>query len=213
MTKDTSSIRTDYSKKVLSKNDVLPDPIEQFNQWFEEALKAEVVEANAMNLSTVNSTGQPSGRMVLLKGVDWGGFLFYTNYESRKGKDLTTQPFAALTFFWNELERQIRIEGRVHRLDPAASTAYFDSRPHGSKIGAIVSPQSQPIESQEWLQAQTNAMTEELGDKQPVRPAHWGGYILIPHYMEFWQGRVNRLHDRICYSFENENWKLERLAP
>ena len=213
MTKNISAIRTDYSKKELSKKEVVPNPIDQFRIWFHEALDSEVAEVNVMNLSTVNSIGQPSGRIVLLKGVDEGGFKFYTNYDSRKGKDLAAQPLAALTFFWSELERQVRIEGKVQRLDLATSTDYFNSRPYGSKIGAIASPQSQPIENREWLESRARELRKMLKTNQTVRPDNWGGYVLIPHYLEFWQGRENRLHDRICYSHENGNWVLNRLAP
>ena len=191
----------------------MPNPIDQFSFWFEEARKADCAEVNAMTLSTVSRSGQPKGRIVLLKGVNDSGFHFYTNYESQKGRDLMAHPRAALTFFWRELERQVRIEGSVERLDSKTSSDYFSSRPFGSQIGAIASPQSSLIANREWLQNEVDSVTKELNGKEPRRPESWGGYLLRPQYLEFWQGRSNRLHDRLVYSLIDGNWQLERLAP
>jgi pyridoxamine 5'-phosphate oxidase len=213
MKQDISSIRIDYQKQELRRRDVNDDPIVQFQKWFDEALKAQVQEPNAMTLSTVNAAGQPSGRIVLLKDVDASGFSFYTNYLSKKGQDLLDNPKAALTFFWGELERQVRIEGTVQKLDPEVSTAYFKSRPLGSQIGALTSPQSQVIESRDWLENRLHEITLKIGDTSPDRPSHWGGYVLRPSCIEFWQGRPSRLHDRIAYTWIDKSWKIERLAP
>jgi len=213
MNQDISAIRTDYQKQSLRRRDVDSHPIIQFQKWFDEALKAQVHEPNAMTLSTVNGLGQPSGRIVLLKDVDSNGFRFYTNYTSRKGQELQHNPKAALTFFWGELERQVRIEGTVLKVDPEISTAYFKSRPIGSQIGALTSPQSQVIESRDWLENRLDEITKQVGDTSPDRPEHWGGYILIPTWIEFWQGRPSRLHDRIAYTWMDGTWKIDRLAP
>jgi pyridoxamine 5'-phosphate oxidase len=212
MTEDISGLRTDYKKQSLRKHDVSGDPFVQFKTWFDEAVKADVPEPNAMTLSTVDDTGQPSARIVLLKGIDEKGFSFYTNYNSRKGEELKQNPKAALTFFWIELERQVRIEGDVAFVSAEESTAYYNSRPLGSRIGAHVSPQSEPIENREWLEKRLEKITHEIGDN-PKRPEHWGGYVLKPTWVEFWQGRPSRLHDRIAYSLIDGEWKIDRLAP
>ena len=212
MSTDISGLRIEYKKQSLRKRDVDPSPTIQFKQWFDDALNAQVPEPNAMTLSTVNADGQPSGRVVLLKGMDADGFSFYTNYSSRKGVELKQNPKAALTFFWMELERQVRIEGDVEFVSAEESTKYFDSRPLGSRIGAHVSPQSQSIDSREWLENRLEEMTLKVGE-HPTRPENWGGYVLKPTWMEFWQGRPSRLHDRIAYKLVNGNWEIERLAP
>lgn len=207
---DISAIRQEYMQRTLSKKDVHSDPHSQFDQWFLEALKSEVDHVNAMTLSTVNTDGQPSGRIVLLKDYGPDGYTFFTNYESRKGTDLLDRPLCSLTFFWPELERQLRIEGSASLLDEHASDAYFNSRPIGSRIGAIASPQSSKIEDREALMK----MVKNIEQKDnPQRPSNWGGFKITPHYFEFWQGRASRLHDRISYALENEAWIVSRLAP
>jgi pyridoxamine 5'-phosphate oxidase len=207
-----ADLRKDYALKTLDEKDVDRDPMKQFGVWMVEAIHAQVPEPTAMTLATVDARGRPSGRIVLLKGVDPLGFVFYTNYESRKGRDLAGNPAAALTFLWKELERQVRVEGAVEKVSAEESTAYFDTRPLGSRIGAWASPQSEPIENRDWLEARWTKMTVEHGAKPP-RPPHWGGYRLRPDYIEFWQGRMSRLHDRIAYSRAGQAWKLARLAP
>ncbi len=218
-----ADLRQDYKLKSLDIEDVLQDPIEQFKTWFDEALRSELLEPNAMTLATANAEGKPSARIVLLKGVDNQGFTFFTNYESRKGTEIAANPHAALCFCWLELQRQIRIEGMIERLDEAASDAYFHSRPVGSQIGAWSSPQSQVIADRNILEERENeykkqfytVLTSRLDGEggQIPRPEHWGGYILKPTMIEFWQGRSSRLHDRIRYIFENEVWVIDRLAP
>lgn len=214
MEKDIASIRVDYSKKSLDIKDVNNDPLEQFIRWFKEALDAKVVEPNAMTLSTVNAENRPSGRIMLLKGVEDGGFVFFTNYNSRKGGELLHNKFAALTFFWAELERQVRIEGKVEKVSDQKSDEYFKSRPQGSKIGAWVSSQSQVIESRAYLEKRQAEFEKQFEEKEIPRPAHWGGFKLVPDKIEFWQGRPSRLHDRIFYH-KNEHglWLIERLSP
>ena len=209
---DLHHIREDYSKQELSEADCDASPLAQFERWLNEAIRAEVNEPTAMNLATAGSDGRPQGRQVLLKEVNAQGFVFFTNYHSRKGRALEANPFAALTFFWPELERQVRIEGKVERLDAAASDEYFESRPYTSRIGAWASEQSQVISGKSVLVARAAA----VGLKHPLhvpRPPHWGGYILIPDRVEFWQGRPSRLHDRIQYRLEQAAWHKERLSP
>ena len=210
-----ADLRKTYAQRTLSEADVLPDAVQQFRQWLDEALAAELDEPTALTLSTVSATGQPSSRVVLLKGLpDDAGFLFYTNYDSRKGQELARQPLAALNFFWPGLERQVRVEGRIEKAPESLSTEYFQSRPRSSQIGAWASPQSQVIESREALEARETEVAEGFGDQAPLpRPAHWGGYILRPTRLEFWQGRPSRLHDRIVYEREGSAWKRSRLAP
>ncbi|WP_439882943.1 pyridoxamine 5'-phosphate oxidase [Pontibacter sp. MBLB2868] len=211
---DISAIRKNYSKQDLTENSVLADPVHQFKVWLQEAINAEAEEATAFVLSTVNESGQPSARVVLLKDVDGEGFTFFTNYDSRKGKELEVNPFAAATFFWASLERQVRIEGQVELIPAQNSDDYFHSRPKGSQIGAWASPQSQEIESRHVLEESDKYYSAKFSDAEIIpRPAHWGGYKLIPHRIEFWQGRPNRLHDRIMYERLNGNWQLKRLAP
>ena len=208
-----SDLRKEYALNGLDKADVLPNPIAQFRVWFEAALGAGVPEPNAMHVSTVTADGRPDGRIVLIKDVSDAGFVFYTNYESRKGRQLTERPFAALTFFYPELERQIRIEGRVEKVSAHESDVYFNSRPRGSQIGAWVSQQSSLVESRDVLENRQRELEAQF-DNQPVaRPPHWGGFRVVPDMLEFWQGRPSRLHDRIRYRQEAENWIIERLSP
>lgn len=207
-----ADIRKKYEKYELLEASVANTPLEQFNVWFNEALQAQVPEPTAMTLATTTTAGRPSARIVLLKGYDERGFVFFTNYQSRKGQELANNPYASLLFFWPALERQVRLEGRIEKVDAAESDEYFHSRPLGSRIGAWVSPQSQPITHAE-LEARAKNFAESLGT-DPARPEHWGGYRLKPDYIEFWQGRPSRLHDRLVYKLgADANWALQRLAP
>ena len=209
-----AEIRKDYSSKSLLEGDVAADPIKQFETWWNEALNAKIDEANAMTLATASSDGFPSARIVLLKGFTDSGFMFFTNYKSFKGTQLEENPKACLVFFWKELERQVRITGVVQKASNGASDAYFKSRPFESQVGAWVSPQSQVIESREWLQLNYDKLFSENDKRDLQRPAHWGGYLVKPVIIEFWQGRPGRLHDRIQYTLEESgDWKIERLAP
>ena len=208
-----SELRSEYTLSGLDSTDVLPEPIAQFRRWFDAALQAGVPEPNAMHVSTVTAEGRPDGRIVLLKDVSTAGFVFYTNYDSRKGRELAEHPFATLTFFYPELERQIRIEGRVERVSADESDAYFGSRPRGSQIGAWVSHQSDVIDSRDVLEKRQRDLEAQFADQPVPRPAHWGGFRLIPDAVEFWQGRPSRLHDRIRYRKAGEEWKIERLSP
>ncbi|MGV3586883.1 MAG: pyridoxamine 5'-phosphate oxidase [Adhaeribacter sp.] len=211
-----AAIRKNYSLQDLTEETVLDDPLAQFNRWMQEAIAAQVEEPTAMVLSTVNAAGQPSARVVLLKALEAGKFVFFTNYNSRKGKEIADSGKVALTFFWPALERQVRIEGQVTQTNPEISDEYFASRPRGSQIGAWVSPQSQPISSRQELENTTANYQQQFGeDKAIPRPPHWGGYGVAPTYIEFWQGRPNRLHDRLAFSRPNpeSSWQLNRLAP
>ncbi len=209
---DLHNIREDYSKQSLSKEDCAADPLTQFEQWLQEAIKAQVNEPTAVNVATVNEDGRPSSRIVLLKEVNAQGFVFFTNYHSRKGRAISHQPFVAMTFFWPELERQVRIEGRAQKLPEAESDTYFASRPYTSRIGAWASQQSEVIESHKALLARAALIAAKHPLNVP-RPPHWGGYLVIPDRVEFWQGRPSRLHDRICYQLQNNQWVKERLSP
>ena len=213
MTTSIADLRREYSQATLSEHDVDPDPVKQFTAWFDDALAAKVPEPNAMSVATVGSNGRPSSRILLLKDVDARGFSWFTNYTSRKAQDLQHQPYAALIFHWVELERQVRIEGRVERVPEAESEAYFNVRPLKSRLGAIASAQSQTIASRALLESQFDSAASEFGDKPP-RPAHWGGYRLVPDLIEFWQGRASRLHDRVLYTRAADgSWTRQRLQP
>jgi len=209
---ELADLRKDYKLASLDEADVDPSPFAQFEKWFKDATSVAVLEPNAMTLATVNGAGKPSARIVLIKDFDQRGATFFTNYVSRKGEDLRANPNAALVFFWPELERQIRIEGRVERVDAAESDAYYAIRPLASQIGAWASPQSRVIASREELASRVATFSEQYGEA-PVRPPHWGGYRLVPDLFEFWQGRASRLHDRIVYRLSGTIWRTERLAP
>lgn len=209
-----SDIRKEYKLQTLSEKDILKDPIAQFNKWWQEAVNAGIDEPNAMTLATASADGMPDARIVLLKGFDEKGFAFYTNYNSIKGQQLLENPRATLVFFWKELERQVRIGGLVSLAPGNMSDDYFNSRPEGSRIGAWASPQSEAIDSREWLEANEQRIKEVWTGKTIPRPGHWGGYVVKPVKLEFWQGRPSRLHDRIQYSLQTSGaWKIERLAP
>lgn len=212
--KDLAKLRTEYSKAILEVQSVHHDPIQQFISWFNDAQVAQVKEPNAMTLSTVNSSGRPTARIVLLKGIENNRFVFYTNYQSRKGRDIEDNPTCALTFFWPDLERQVRIEGTVTRVDQATSEAYFQSRPRNAQLGAWASPQSALIESRDILEQRIKQLEEKFkGQETLPKPQQWGGYAVEPLLIEFWQGRESRLHDRLLYSREENVWTINRLAP
>lgn len=215
MNRAVGTMRTSYERATLGDQEVNADPIAQFAIWFEEARTSTVKEANAMILSTVDSEGHPSARTVLLKGFDADGFVFYSNYESRKGREMAANPFVALTFYWGPLERQVRVTGVVERVPAGLSDTYFESRPEGSRIGAVASPQSEEIPNRAWLEERVSKLTASLEEGEPLkRPEWWGGYRVRPVEIEFWQGRPNRLHDRIRFlRDETGSWTHARLAP
>lgn len=207
-------LRTEYNKDGLRRNTVFINPFEQFEKWFKQTLEAEIDEPNAMVLSTVGADGMPDSRIVLLKELDSEGFVFYTNYRSKKGQDIKVNPGAAINFFWKELERQVRIKGEVVRVAPEESDAYFAGRPRGSQLGAWASHQSELIPNRESLENRLETFSDEFDGREIPRPKYWGGFRLIPNYFEFWQGRPNRLHDRVTYRLESPGtWKIKRLSP
>ena len=214
MRKELQETRKDYTLQVLDRDHISSDPIEQFLSWYKEYIDAEPIDVNAMTLSTVHPSGKPTSRVVLLKGVTQGGFEFYTNYNSAKAQDMKKNPWVCLNFFWPELERQIRIEGKVELLSEEESDEYFNSRPLGSRIGAWASPQSEVIEGREVLEKKLVELNAKFDSEEVTRPPHWGGYRVMPDLIEFWQGRASRLHDRMRYvKDEGGNWKIERVAP
>ena len=213
MSNDIADIRKDYKLQTLLESNVHGNAIEQFTRWWNEALASSIDEVNAMTLATANNNGIPSARIVLLKGYSEAGFVFFTNYNSHKGRELNANPNAALVFFWKELERQVRIEGVVEKISEEESDQYYYSRPEGSRVGAWASPQSEPV-TREWLEDNFTSYTNQVKDHFISRPPHWGGYRVKPQLIEFWQGRPSRLHDRIEYTLEaNGGWHIIRLAP
>ncbi|WP_166358796.1 pyridoxamine 5'-phosphate oxidase [Pseudomonas akapageensis] len=215
MTQTLAAMRREYARDGLTEEQAPAEPFELFRKWFEQAVKTEQlpVEANSMVLATVDQDGRPHCRVLLLKGLDDQGFTFFTNYDSAKGQQLAVNPFAAMTFFWPALERQVRIEGRVERVTPQESDAYYQVRPLGSRLGAWASPQSQVIADRAELEGLLKSTEQRFSDAQPHCPEHWGGYRLLPERIEFWQGRPSRLHDRLNYRLQDNVWQRERLAP
>lgn len=213
MTQSIADLRQNYTLQALNEADVDPDPMHQFQRWFDQAIAAELPEPNAMTLATATCNGIPSARIVLLKGLDERGFAFYSNYESRKGQELAANPHAALVFLWTVLERQVRIEGRVEKVSAAETEAYFFSRPFASRLGAWTSDQSRVIPNRDVLEQRFAVLQTTYQDGKVPRPSHWGGYRVVPQQIEFWQGRTSRLHDRLRYRLEQGNWLIDRLAP
>jgi pyridoxamine 5'-phosphate oxidase len=209
-----ADIRREYQLQTLSEEDLAADPLEQFGRWWEDAVRSEIDEVNAMTLATASPNGRPSARIVLLKEFTTDGFVFFTNYESHKGRELAENPQACLVFFWKELERQVRISGPVEKISAGASDAYFLSRPAESRLGAWASPQSRVIASRTQVEQALLRYQKQFGEETITRPPHWGGYVVRPETVEFWQGRPNRLHDRFLYTpVDGTGWKVERLAP
>lgn len=206
-------LRRDFTLKVLDESDLLPDPMELFKLWLDEAILVKTMEPNAMNLATVDKNGRPSSRMVLLKQLRPDGFVFFTNYESKKAKQINENKYCALNFVWHELERQVRVEGIVEKVSEIESDLYFEMRPAESKLGAWASPQSKVIPNRSYLEQHMVDFTSRFKRAEIPRPQNWGGYILKPHLIEFWQGRSNRLHDRMQYLLTDKGWHIERLAP
>lgn len=210
---DLGGMRKDYGSRALSSKELNPDPYKQFQLWFHDAQQHCPLEPHAMTLATASSKGRPSSRTVLLKGVGDHGFVFFTNYDSRKGREIATNPFASLTFFWREVERQVIIEGRVEKIAPEESDAYFQSRPRSSQLSAWASQQGQPLESRQELEDRYKDAERRFKDAPIPRPSFWGGFRLLPDRLEFWQGRRNRLHDRFQYVWMGGKWEITRLAP
>jgi pyridoxamine 5'-phosphate oxidase len=210
---DASRLRKEYTRAGLVEDDVDPDPVVQFHKWFEKAIEADLHEPNAVTIATATGDGRPSARIVLLKGYDERGFVFYTNYEGRKAREIEENPLCALLFYWGELERQVRIEGRARRISGEEADAYFLSRPRGSRLGAWASEQSQPVEDRNVLEERVRELEAEYEGREIPRPPFWGGYRVEPEVIEFWQGRENRLHDRIVYHRSGRGWKIVRLQP
>lgn len=209
-----ADLRKDYKLATLDESDIAPYPLAQFDKWWQEAIHSEIDEANAMTLATSTPDGHPSARIVLLKSFDEEGFLFFTNYESRKGQELAVNPHVTLLFFWRELQRQVRIEGTVSKAPANISNEYYNTRPLGSRIGAIASPQSKVIPGRSFLEEQVDQVAAKYQQEEPQRPDYWGGYVVKPQVIEFWQGRSSRLHDRMLYTLTTDNsWQIERLAP
>ncbi|HVY75946.1 MAG TPA: pyridoxamine 5'-phosphate oxidase [Puia sp.] len=208
-----STLRKEYRLKRLLEADALPDAIDQFDRWWKEATESDIDEPNAMTLATASADGIPSARIVLLKGYSKAGFQFFTNYNSFKGQQLQENPRACLVFLWKELERQIRITGLVEKLGAKESDEYFNSRPLGSRLGALASPQSEVVSDSHWLDERVHELEKQYAGGKVPRPDHWGGYLVKPVTIEFWQGRPNRLHDRLLYSIQDGKWSIERLAP
>lgn len=207
------ALRREYKRGELSDDNINTDPINQFQHWFEQAMHADIIDVTAMTLATASTDGKPSARIVLLKKFDKSGFVFFTNYSSRKGNELSKNPNASLLLFWKELDRQVRIEGKVEITSDSVSDNYFNSRTMESRISAAVSPQSEEILSRRFLEEMWVSALKETGENGPIRPKNWGGYLLIPDRIEFWQGRPNRLHDRILYKRKGKGWVISRLAP
>jgi len=213
MKRNIANIRKEYGQQEFDEANIISNPFEQFEVWLQDAIKRDVLEPTAMTLATSTFEGKPSARVVLLKSVSEDGFGFFTNYESRKAKNILQNPYGALVFYWAELERQVRIEGKIQKVSERDSDTYFKTRPEGSKIGAWASPQSQVVPNRRYLDDLMVDFKEEFRDKPIKRPKNWGGYILSPTLIEFWQGRKNRLHDRMQYRLDNGIWTIERLAP
>ncbi|WP_202928966.1 pyridoxamine 5'-phosphate oxidase [Chitinophaga agri] len=213
LNKEVADLRKDYRLASLDEQDVAQDPLDQFERWWKDATSGELDEPNAMTLATSTPDGFPSARIVLLKSFDEEGFTFFTNYESQKARDMAANPNVSLLFFWRELERQVRIYGTVSKTSPEISDEYYKSRPLGSRVGAIASPQSRVIPGRSFLEENVRMVAERYVLEDPERPAYWGGYVVKPVKIEFWQGRSSRLHDRILYTLENGKWLIDRLAP
>lgn len=213
MDRAVSDLRREYTRAGLCEADLAPDPVDQFRQWFDEMLEASLYEPNAMTLATATPDGRPSARVVLLKGFDERGFVFYTNYEGRKSRELEANPNCTLTFYWGELERQVRIEGRAVKVPDEESDAYFATRPRGSQLGAWASEQSRPVEGRGKLEERLRELEAEYAGREIPRPPFWGGYRVEPQRIEYWQGRENRLHDRLLYTRREDGWEIQRLQP
>jgi pyridoxamine 5'-phosphate oxidase len=213
MFSEIQGLRKEYRQASLNESELQADPFLQFKYWFEQAISAQLPEPNAMILSTVSASGAPSSRTVLLKELDSQGFVFFSNYASRKGREIAANQQVCLLFYWAELERQVRIEGQIEKISEADSDAYFASRPRGSQLGAWASSQSECLDSREVLEQTLQALEQEYAEKAIPRPPHWGGYRVVPNAVEFWQGRPSRLHDRLLYQIEGQNWRVTRLFP